>query len=209
MKSVSLDRGTGRRRCRVTALALAGLLPLWLDMVTTVAQAQDVTLPQTVERRPGTSDESLARSVLPAGASLAHAPVRVDLGAPPFGKALVALYRPKDGTTYSGAVLLPDTGSSGRLRVTALPDVREADGLFDLEVVSVFTTPAANGDRRSLVVLYRYYRLGSGETPRHAGYVYAWADGGWTIDDAATRRLVGARDVRQARAKLKAGSPQP
>jgi hypothetical protein len=209
MSGASLDHGTGRRRCRVTALAFAALVPLWLAMVTTVAQARDTRLPERVERRPGTSDEALARSVLPAGASLAHPPVRVDLGASTLGKALVALYRPKDGTTYSGAVLLPDAGSDGRLRVTALPDVREADGLFDLDVMSVFTTPTANEDRRSLVVLYRYYRLGSGETPRHAGYVYARADSGWTIDDAGTRRLVGARDARQARAKLKAGSPQP
>jgi hypothetical protein len=121
----------------------------------------------------------------------------VDLGV--LGQATVALYRTdRRSTTYHGVVVLPAAN-----RALPLPPMYEADGRFDIEVASVFAMGPASGPR-ALVVLYRYYQLGSGADGGHAGYVYQWNGTAWAIDDPRSRQLVGAANAGEARARLKA-----
>lgn len=83
--------------------------------------------------------------------------------------------------------------------------MRDADGLFDTEVNSVFSSPSDTEDKE-LVILYTYYRLGSAEDPGYAGYVYRWNGNEWEIDDGKSRLLVGVSNAIQARQKLRAAS---
>ena len=58
-------------------------------------------------------------------------------------------------------------------------------------------------DNNGLVVLYSYYRLGSSEESGDAAYFYYLDDGSWKIDEELSDRLVGVKNAKQAKTKLK------
>ncbi|MBK8481026.1 MAG: hypothetical protein IPL40_07595 [Proteobacteria bacterium] len=104
-------------------------------------------------------------------------------------------------------MLVPDL-SAESWRVTHLPPMREAEGLFESKVRALFAVkddPAAG----LVVLLYRYRRLGSAEAFQFAGYAYCFNGRKWTIDEARSRLLVGVANVAQARKKLLAWSSTP
>ena len=145
------------------------------------------------------SIEQVAKQALPSGAELQHKVVNVDLGA--LGKTIVVFYKGREVlTNFSGAVLIPETGSNS-FRFTGLPPIREADGLFDFEIVSVFGLNKDNVSR-ALVVIYRYIRLGTGEGYKYSGYVYSHDGKEWHIDDRRSRLLVDVSTAVLAKKKL-------
>ena len=145
------------------------------------------------------STEQIARQALPPNSKLQHKAVNVDLGF--SGKTIVVFYKTAETTTnFNGAVLIPEPGSNS-FHVTRLPPMREADGLFDSEIVSVFGVGDDAGSK-ALVVIYRYLRLGTGDGYKHAGYVYAYDGKEWHIDDRRSRMLVSVSTAALARKRL-------
>jgi len=154
---------------------------------------------ETIVAHPDQSIEQLGKSVLPPNSELMHKIVQVDVGT--GGKAIVVVYRPSLTTTnYSGYVLLPEARSN-QLKVTNLPPMHEADGLFDFDILSIFSATLSTG-KRGIAVLYKYIRLGSGEDSNNAGYFYVWDALQWSIDEHSTQRLHGVDNAKTARKKL-------
>ncbi|BBA33941.1 hypothetical protein sS8_1987 [Methylocaldum marinum] len=154
-----------------------------------------------VQRKSGESIQTFAQSVLPRDAELVHPTVEVTIQG--SSRAVVAIYRDKkQSTNFSGLVLLPEEKSQ-KYQVTHLAAIKEADGLFDIEVKSVFTAKTKHHDNNGLVVLYSYYRLGSGEENGDAAYFYYLDDGSWKIDEELSDRLVGVKNAKQAKTRLK------
>jgi hypothetical protein len=135
---------------------------------------------------------------LPVGAKAIFKPTEADLGS--SGRAIVLLYRPENvSTSFRGSVAFrsgPNAGHSAEL-----PAPYEADGVWELTPTSVFGMASKKG-KPSVVVLYRALRLGTGEAPVRAGYVYGWSDSQWVIDDPLTEKLVGAATPAAARSRL-------
>lgn len=161
--------------------------------------ASRIAFAESIKPSPEQSIEQVARQALPPTAELQHKVVNVDLGV--LGKTIVVFYKaPGVVTNFSGVVLIPESDSNS-FHVTSLPPMREADGLFDSEIISVF---GVNRDIRSkaLVVIYRYLRLGTGEGYKYSGYVYAHDGKEWHIDDQRSRLLVGVSTATLAKKKL-------
>jgi hypothetical protein len=149
------------------------------------------------------SPDQIARSVLPENSTLTHKAVELDLGK--LGRAVIVIFRTSpQNTTYKGLIVLKKLRGAPQ-QAAKLPDMREADGLFDTEVKTVFSIASDNEDKE-LVILYTYYRLGSAEEPGHAGYVYRWSGNAWEIDDDKSRLLVGTSNASQARQKIHSAS---
>jgi hypothetical protein len=154
-----------------------------------------------VQRESGESIQTFAQSALPKDVELVHPVVEVTVQK--SSHAVVAIYRDKNqSTNFSGLVLFPEEKSQ-KYRVTHLAPMKEADGLFDIEVKSVFTAKTKLHNNYGLVILYSYYRLGSGEESGNAAYFYYLDGDSWKIDEGLSERLVGVKNAKQARAKLK------
>lgn len=92
---------------------------------------------ESIQQVSGQSIEQIAKKIIPPMAELQHKVVNVDLGV--LGKSVVALYRAsRVSTNFNGVVLIPES-KPGSFSVTQLPPMREAEGLFDTEVTSVFS----------------------------------------------------------------------
>jgi len=166
------------------------------------SQRENAT-PEKVVRSPGEAAPQFARRVIPSGAELAFEPVELTAGPP--GPSLVILFRNSTSlSNYTGWILSPSDGDSTRYRKVVLPPMDEAAGLFDINVKAVFAADAGGSPGPALVVLYQYYRTGSGGDPGDAAYVYRWKDGSFTVDSQASAALVGVRSESAARAKLAA-----
>ncbi|MCJ2012729.1 hypothetical protein [Methylobacterium sp. J-076] len=149
---------------------------------------------------PGQDTNNLVQSALPKGSTLLQPPVEINLG--DKRKGVVALYKQsEDDTVFNGFVLMSNGG--GEPERTSLPPPHEVNGLWELDVASILTVPSGTGPR-ALVILYKARRFGLEDPPVKAGYVYAFRDGAWRIDDAGTKRLLGAADATAARARLSA-----
>ncbi len=156
---------------------------------------------ELIQRDSKQSIAEFAKSVLPEGAELIHPVVGVSLKEAP--NTVVAIYRDKSqATNFSGLVLIPGDKSL-EYRKTYLPPMKEADGIFDIAVKSVFAKKNKSNNNNGLVVLYGYYRLGSGGESGSAGYFYTLDDNTWQIDDSLSEKLESVKNAQQAKAKLK------
>jgi len=159
------------------------------------------TAPPDIVRSQGEPAAQLAKRVIPQGAEMAFEPVEVSCGPP--GSSLVILFRNSDSlSNYTGWVLFPSGSDSTRYRKAVLPPMDEASGLFDITVKAVFAAEAGRTPAPELIVLYQYYRTGSGNDPRYAAYVYSWMDGAFEIDSKASASLIGLQSERSVRSKL-------
>jgi hypothetical protein len=153
-----------------------------------------------VELRGNESEQQILSTVAPPDAQLMHKIARVSLE--PVGDCIVILFRAsRESTVYQGKVLMHEPDEL-HWRVTPLPAMREADGIFDITVSSVFSVPQTSGGT-GIAVLYTYIRLGAGEEPRNAGYAYLWDGQRWSIDRNASRRLLGVKTMTEARKVLR------
>lgn len=127
----------------------------------------------------------------------------VELKLAPLGKVAVVLFRPTDGSSnYTGWVLVPDAAASDSYRKEALPELALANGLFEVEVKSIFAADADADPGQELCVIYSYYRSGSGEDGGYATEVYKWVRDQFVRLDAAGDSVVGLRNAKQVRAKF-------
>lgn len=180
-----------QRRCLHLSLALCQLMLCVHPMVVEAKVA-------SIER--AGSLEQMARRALPKQAELQHQVVAVSLGM--REKAVVVLYKAsRDSTNFKGMVLIPDSVTN-RMTITHLPDMREAEGLFDCEPISVFTFQKES--QRALIVLYRYVQLGTGDGAKAAGYAYELQNDEWRVNDKLTQVLVGATNAAMAKQRLSA-----
>lgn len=197
MNRLILGQLESRLKCRLLSFGMAVLVSaLFISEAPAMATAGG-------PKHSVQSIEQIAKSELPSTAELIHKVVRVNLGK--TGSAIVAVYRASQTTTnFSGLVMMQDS-ESGQLRSTQLPSMHEANGLFDIDVVAVFSSPS-EWESKGLVILYRYYRLGSASSPKNAGYAYRWTGSEWIIDDQKSRLLAGVSTAQQARKKLESMS---
>jgi hypothetical protein len=154
-----------------------------------------------ISRHPREPLVSFAKRLLPAGMEFATKPVELKLA--PLGKVAVVLFRPTDGSSnYTGWVLVPDAAASDSYRKEALPELALANGLFEVEVKSIFAADADADPGQELCVIYSYYRSGSGEDGGYATEVYKWVRDQFVRLDAAGDSVVGLRNAKQVRAKF-------
>ena len=170
-----------------------------LAVVATSARAED-----TLSRRQGESLSAFAQRSLPPQTELAAKPVEVSL--PPLGKVAVVLARPQGSSSnYTGWVLVP-SDRPGAYRKEALPPMELAEGLFEVEVKSVFAAGGPGEPRRKLCVLYSYYRTGSGEEGGFATEVYGWSKGAFVRLPDVGESLTGLKNAQEVRARMGKGS---
>jgi len=179
------------RRAMIGTLALVGPLLLLAGR----SRAADLS------RHPHEPLVAFARRLLPAGMDFATKPVELKLS--PLGKVAVVLFRPTDGTSnYTGWVLVPDPAAPDSYRKEVLPELALANGLFEVEVKSIFAADADAEPGQELCVIYSYYRSGSGEEGGYGTEVYQWAQNRFVRLDAAGDSVVGLRNAKQVRAKF-------
>jgi hypothetical protein len=160
-------------------------------------QAQE-TRESVLRRDSGESAAQFAKRVIPEGTELAFAPVEIAVGPP--GPSVVLLFRDADSlSNHTGWVLHP-AGGDGIYRKAVLPPMDEAPGLFDITVKSVFAVDRARGPE--LIVLYEYYRAGSGTDPAHAAYVHTWTGASFDVDTKSSSSVVGLDTEGAVRSKL-------
>lgn len=166
-----------------------------------------------LDRRPGESVTSYAGRLLPAGAELASTAVDLKLGT--LGKVIVILFSPPEKVAnYTGWVMVPTGPAPASYRKVVLPPLTAAEGLFDIEVKSIFAANVdADGDPE-LCVLSQYYRNGSAEKAYPATDCFRWSGDRFELIDASGPKTVGlgnAKEVRSYFAKhpLKPGRRLP
>jgi hypothetical protein len=132
---------------------------------------------------------------------LAFEPVEISMGLP--GSSMVVLFRNADSlSNYTGWVLFPPENDARMYRRAVLPSMDEAPGLFDITVKSVFAVDGARTPGQELVVLYEYYRPGSGADPAHSAYVYTWTGSSFDVNTSRTSSIVGLDNEADVRSKL-------
>jgi hypothetical protein len=157
--------------------------------------------PPEILRSQGEPAAQFAKRVIPQGTEMAFELVEVSCGPP--GSSLVILFRSSDSlSNYTGWVLYPSGSDSTRYRKAVLPAMDEASGLFDITVKAVFAAVTGRTPAPELIVLYQYYRTGSGNEPGYAAYVYSWMDGSFEVDSKASASLIGLQSERGVRSKL-------
>ena len=198
---------------RAKPLCVCLTLAMWLAACGTSRESEQSRQPaasaasfprdaaENIIRSQGESAAQLARRVIPPGAETAFDPVELACGPP--GASVVILFRASDSlSNYTGWVLYPADGGSMTYRKTALPAMDEASGLFDITVKGVFAADKGVARVPHLVVLYQYYRTGSGGDPGYAAYVYTWNNGSFVIDRNASMSVAGLRDEQAVRSRL-------
>jgi hypothetical protein len=139
----SANPGALRRQGPAFVVHPPGLTLLLLLQLTAPGHAADP------ERRSREALSAYVERLLPTGSELAGKAVELKLGT--LGKVTVILFRPnEDATNYTGWVLVPE-GPNGRAsRKVVLPPLTVANGLFDIDVKSIFAEhPIRPGTRLS------------------------------------------------------------
>ena len=158
---------------------------------------------ERVVRQPNESVAAFAHRLLPPKWQLAADPVELELS--PLGKVVVVLARPEgSASNYTGWVLAPE--KDGSYRKNGLPPLALAEGLFDVEPMSIFRAQTPAAATPVLCVLYSYYRTGSGEEGGYATEVYAWRTDAFASVPEVAQGLTGLKDAGSVRARLKAAS---
>ncbi|HVT07749.1 MAG TPA: hypothetical protein VHO67_09830 [Polyangia bacterium] len=151
-----------------------------------------------LDRRPGESVTSYAGRLLPPGSELASNAVELKLGT--LGKVTVILFTPdKEVANYTGWVMVPTGPTPVTYRKVVLPPLTTAEGLFDIEVKSIFATDVDADGVPELCVLSQYYRNGSGEKAYPATDCFRWKGEGFGLVEASGPLTVGLRDAKSVR----------
>lgn len=154
------------------------------------------------------ADEPLgafAQRLLPPDTRLVTDPVEVEL--PPLGRIGVILFREEDSTVYTGWALVPEQGAARTFRKVVLPPPPFTDGLFGVEVKSVFAATVGSGPGRDLCVLYEWYRFGTGTEDGHDSEVYRWTGSAFERRAGVERAVAGLTTAGKVREKLKRWRP--
>ena len=166
------------------------------------APGGEISVTADVVRLAGESVVQLATRVIPEGTRLAFDPAEIACGPP--GSSLVILFRKSDSlSNYTDWVLHPVAVQAGAYRKVILPPLDEAPGLFDITVKSVFAAETGRPTGPDLIVLYEYYRTGSGTDHGYASYTYIWNGSSFEIDEQAGRSVMGLASESAVRTKLR------
>jgi hypothetical protein len=151
-----------------------------------------------LERRQDETLPAYAKRILPSGAELASKAVELKLGA--LGNVSVILFMPnKDATNYTGWVLIPEASDARSYRKVVLPPLTVANGLFDIDVKSIFSADVDGDGNPELCVLSHYYRNGSGEEPYPATDCFRWSGKKFELVEASAPLSVGLRTAKAVR----------
>jgi hypothetical protein len=85
-----------------------------------------------------------------------------------------------------------------------LPPMEEIPEHFDISVSSVLYANADKDKDLELIILYEYYRTGSGNETGNAVYIYDWNGREFAILNETGMKLVGLKTAKAVRRKLKA-----
>jgi hypothetical protein len=186
------------RTCRERSLFRVALLTAVL-LIPFAAQGQEV-----LSRKPDESIEAFASRIVPPKTEMAHKVLMGSFG--PSARNLLLLFRGEYdvNSNYTGWVLIPEADSATSYRKVVLPPMTEIPGHFEITVSSVLFANADKDKELELIVLYEYYRNGSGEKSDNAAYVYDWNGREFVVLDDTSMKLVGLKTAAAVRRKLKA-----
>lgn len=158
---------------------------------------------ELIARKPAESPKDFALRVIPTKTELAHSVVEGAFG--PQGKNVVILFTQTEsaGSNYRGWVMVPISEQSNSYKKYILPEMDEIEGHFEIAVQAVFFANADKDTEQELLVLYEYYRNGSGDESAYAVYAYDWNGSGFTSLEKVRDKLVGLATARAVRQKLK------
>jgi hypothetical protein len=123
----------------------------------------------------------------------------------PSSNNILLLFRPAlDTSNYTGGVLMPQGNSFSSYQKVVLPPMEEIPQHFDITVSSVLYTNPDKDKSLELIILYEYYRTGSGYETGNSAYVYDWSGREFVVLDKVRGRLVGLKTAAAVRRKLKA-----
>lgn len=185
------------------AATFTATIVLIASLIGLPSQAQDL-----LESKSGEAIKSFAERVIPRDCKLAHDVVVGTFG--PSSNNIVILFTPPyspsepGDNNYRGWVLIPDKERVGMYRKELLPPMEEVAGLFEIQVKSVFFAQADKDKELELLVLYEYYRNGSGTDYGDAVYVYDWNGKSFVSLDEVGDKLVGLKSASAVRRKLSA-----
>lgn len=184
---------------RISSIGRRSLAPLvGLMLIPLGVRGQEM-----FDRKPGESIANFARRILPPNTELAHRVVVGSFG--PSANNILLLFRPAlESSNYTGWVLLPQNNSITSYRKVALPSMEEIPDHFDIAVSSVLYANADKDKPLELIILYSYYRTGSGEEPGNAVYVYDWNGREFAILSEISMKLVGLKTAAAVRRRLRA-----
>lgn len=143
---------------------------------------------------------TVVRKQLPAGSHLLFPPVHT--AAVPLKKSIVLFFSDPKRTGHPQAwVLIPLEKDKTVFDRMTLPPFKESPLLFEITIKETFDA-AWDENRFHLVVLYDYYRTGSGTIFGSAGNVYRWDSRTFVIDETLSSRLVGCKTSQEAKKRL-------
>lgn len=187
-----------RRRWRAYSGPVVSVLLLALVLIPAAVRGQEV-----LNRKAGESTEDFAKRVLPPKTELAHKVLIGSFG--PSTNNILLLFRPElESSNYIGWVLMPRDNSNSSYQKVVLPPMEEIPQHFDITVSSVLYASADKDKELELIILYEYYRTGSGNETGNAAYVYDWNGREFVVLDEIGMKLVGLKTAAAVRRKLKA-----
>ena len=180
----------GQRLVRRTRVVIGSIVMLALVAPTSYAGDVDRHARETIH--------AYAKRLLPPSTELSTKPVEVNLGA--LGKAIVLLFSPSEGVAnYTGWVLVPSSASATDYKRYVLPPLEIVDGIFDIDVKSIFAADADRDGSPDLCVLARFYRNGSGEEAYTATDCFGWTGSRFHLIDTGSQS-VGLKNAAAVRA---------
>jgi hypothetical protein len=163
----------------------------------------EVTGQEVLTRKVGESTQNFAKRILPPETELAHKILIGSYG--PSSNNILLLFRPAlESSNYTGWVLMPQNNSIASYLKIVLPPMEEIPQHFDIAVSSVLYANADKDKELELIILYSYYRTGSGEEPGNAVYVYDWNGREFAVLNETSMKLVGLKTAKAVLRKLKA-----
>jgi hypothetical protein len=194
---LALFVGRHRRRAYLERYFISFLL-LVLVLTPAGVRGQEV-----LNRKAGESTKNFANRILPPKTELAHKILMGSFG--PSSNNILLLFRPAlDSSNYTGWVLMPQDNSFSFYQKVVLPPMEEIPQHFDISVSSVLFANADKDKELELIILYEYYRTGSGNATGNAAYVYDWSGREFVVLDKIGAKLVGLKTAAAVRRKLKA-----
>jgi hypothetical protein len=159
---------------------------------------------EVLTKKPDETIENFGKRIIPPKTELAHKVLTGAFGPSPDNILLLFRGEYDINSNYTGWVLVPKDNSAGAYRKLLLPPMTEIPGHFEISVSSVLFANADKDKESELIVLYEYYRNGSGEKPGNAAYVYDWNGNEFVVLDDTSTKLVGLKTAAAVRRKLKA-----
>jgi len=174
---------------RITRVVIGSIVMLALGVPTGYAG--------DVERHAGETIGAYAKRLLPPTTELSTRPVEVNLGA--LGKATVLLFIPSKGVAnYTGWVLVPSSAAATDYKRYVLPPLKVVDGIFEIDVKSVFAADVDGDGSPDLCVLASFYRDGSGDEPYTTTDCFGWTSSRFHLIDTAPQS-VGLKNAAAVR----------